>query len=447
MSVRLADAKKGACRVDVSHLDHILDVDLDKKTITVEPGVTFGQVQERLFPHGLAMPVQVEMESITVGGVALGMGMETTSHRFGFFQETIVSYELVTGTGEVRTVTAKDHPELFYALPWSFGALGFVTAITVDLTPVKPYVHVEYIITHSPKELREKMHELAVSETTPDFLEATIYTKSTAVIQCGRWADKPPSSASVNAINWWWKPFYYKWVETFIEKDGGEEYIPFTHYANRFTRSIFWEIEDMIPFSNHPIYRTLWGWLGAPEVSLLKLFQGPVIRKSSLYAHVVQESIMPIRLLDEGIERFEEWFDVYPLLVFPLRVYDRGDVSGALTPRKQDLEPGKDWGIWVDLGAYGVPRAVKEGKMWSPKHNIRAMEDWTRDNGGWQALYTDVCATRKEFRDTFNYSLLDKARVTLNAVGAFTLPYDKIKIRPDLIDLSDIEAAEAAEGH
>ena len=44
----------------------------------------------------------------------------------------------------------------------------------------------------------------------------------------------------------------------------------------------------MIPFSNHPLYRLLWGWLGAPEVSLLKLFQGPVIRKASLYAHVVQ---------------------------------------------------------------------------------------------------------------------------------------------------------------
>ncbi len=46
----------------------------------------------------------------------------------------------------------------------------------------------------------------------------------------------------------------------------------------------------MIPFSNHPIYRILWGWLGPPEVSFLKLFQGPVIRRASVYAHVVQVS-------------------------------------------------------------------------------------------------------------------------------------------------------------
>lgn len=123
-------------------------------------------------------------------------------------------------------------------------------------------------------------------------------------------------------------------------------------------RSIFWELEDMIPFSNHPLYRTLWGWMGAPEVSLLKLFQGPVIRRASVYAHVVQESIMPIRYLSEGIGRFDEWYGVYPLLVFPLRVYDRGDLSGFLHPQKHNLIQGKDYGIWVDLGAYGAPRKV-----------------------------------------------------------------------------------------
>merc|ERR1719327_2410436 len=86
--------------------------------------------------------------------------------------------------------------------------------------------------------------------------------------------------------------------------------LPHKHYYHRFTRSIFWEIEDMIPFSNHPLYRFFWGWLGAPEVSLLKLFQGPVIRKASVYAHVVQESIMPIKDLCDGIERFDGWYGV-----------------------------------------------------------------------------------------------------------------------------------------
>merc|ERR1719181_295749 len=136
----------------------------------------------------------------------------------------------------------------------------------------------------------------------------------------------------VHSINHFWKPFFFRYVETFVGGEGGEELVPLKHFLHRFTRSIFWEIEDMIPFSNHPIYRCLWGWLGAPEVSLLKLFQGPVIRKASCYAHVVQESIMPLHKLVEGIDRFDEWFGVYPLLVFPVRVVDRGPLSGMLRP-------------------------------------------------------------------------------------------------------------------
>lgn len=149
--------------------------------------------------------------------------------------------------------------------------------------------------------------------------------------------------AMVNPINHFTKPFFYKHVETFIEKGSGEEIIPLMDYYHRFTRSVFWELEDMIPFSNHPLYRYLWGWMGAPEVALLKLFQGPVIRKASVYAHVVQEAIVPVSSLAEGVDKFDEWFGVYPLLVFPLRFYHRKNLSGFFHPDPKHCVEGKDW--------------------------------------------------------------------------------------------------------
>lgn len=63
----------------------------------------------------------------------------------------------------------------------------------------------------------------------------------------------------------------------------------------------------MIPFASHPFYRFFWGWMGAPDVAFIKLFQGPVVRKASVYAHVVQESCMPVRHIVEGLNKFEEW--------------------------------------------------------------------------------------------------------------------------------------------
>jgi len=36
-------------------------------------------------------------------------------------------------------------------------------------------------------------------------------------------------------------------VETFLEKGKGEDIVPLKHFLHCFTRSIFWELEDMIP--------------------------------------------------------------------------------------------------------------------------------------------------------------------------------------------------------
>jgi len=145
---------------------------------------------------------------------------------------------------------------------------------------------------------------------------------------------------------------------------------------------------------------------------------------------------MPLRDLEEGIARFDDWFGVYPLLVFPIRVVDHGARSGFLTPRKEDLVKGKDWGMWVDLGAYGVPRAVKQGRSWDPKKNIREMEHWTRDKGGWQATYTDLFCTKQEFRQMFNHDLYDSQREKYRCGDAFPEVYDKVKPEKGIVDLT-----------
>lgn len=153
-------------------------------------------------------------------------GMETNSHRVGLFMETIKAFEFVTADGEVKKVTAESDPEVFYALPFSHGSFGFLTSVTASILRVKPYMHVEYIPTFSRKELRDKMVELATSDNAPEFLEATVYAKEQAVIQVGNFSEKPADDSKINAINRFWKPFYFRWVETFLKKGRSDEYIP-----------------------------------------------------------------------------------------------------------------------------------------------------------------------------------------------------------------------------
>ena len=154
-------------------------------------------------------------------------------------------------------------------------------------------------------------------------------------------------------------------------------------------------------------------------------------------------SIMPLSKLSEGIAKFDSWFGVYPLLVFPIRIYGRDKHSGLLKPRQLNLLiPNNSYGMWVDLGAYGVPRAIKQRQAWDPKHQIRAMGEWTHSVGGFQATYTDMYCTRHEFRQMYKHDLYDEQRKKYDAITAFPEVYEKIRPEKGIVDFSDIVDAE-----
>ena len=214
------------------------------------------------------------------------------------------------------------------------------------------------------------------------------------MITSGRFADvrTEAEKAKINPLGRWYKPWFYKHVETFLQKGQGQEFIALRQYYHRHTRSIFWALEQMIPFGNHPAYRFMLGWLGAPKISLIKLTMTPQMRKEAITSYVVQDIIIPLSELPRSVELFEQWFNVYPLLVYPIRIFDHGK-NGFLRP-PPNKAAGRNWQMFLDLGVYGVPDKVARGEPWDPVRSIREMESYTRDVGGYQCLYADTFMTR-----------------------------------------------------
>ncbi|MEV4502081.1 FAD-binding protein [Streptomyces klenkii] len=73
--------KDGAFLVP-AQLDDVLRVDTERGTVTVGPAVTMGRLTAAL-PRGWTLPVVPELEDLTVGGLFMGYGIETSSHRYG----------------------------------------------------------------------------------------------------------------------------------------------------------------------------------------------------------------------------------------------------------------------------------------------------------------------------------------------------------------------------
>ena len=51
-----------------------------------EPLVSMGQLSRTLNKLGWTIPILPELDDLTVGGLVMGTGIETSSHKYGLFQ-------------------------------------------------------------------------------------------------------------------------------------------------------------------------------------------------------------------------------------------------------------------------------------------------------------------------------------------------------------------------
>ncbi|KAG6450980.1 hypothetical protein O3G_MSEX006859 [Manduca sexta] len=433
------------------HLNHqvpiplydILELDEQNMTVRVEPMVTIGDITEYLIPKGYSLAVTIELVDATLGGLALGTGMSTHSHKAGLYHETITSYEVVIADGSLVTATAdNEHSDLFKTLPWSHGSLGFLVALTLKIVKIKPYIKIKYIPVKGQKAYCDMIRQLSGTNEArpkefPDYIEGTIFSKDEAVVMIGEYSDYD-AKVPVNHCSRWYKPWFYKHVESLFRKGEKEELIPLRDYLLRHNRAIFWVVEDMLSFGNDTLFRYFFGWLLPPKPAFLKFTTTPGIRAYTFTKQVFQDIVLPIKELEKQIEIASQLFEKFPLLVYPCKIIDHGPSSGQLKrPDAKYLVPGTNYAMYNDLGVYGVPGRVKEKKSYNPVSAMRKMEEFTRDVGGYSFLYADIFMTREEFEVMFDLSLYEVVRKKYGAEGAFPHLYDKVKPEINVFEIGE----------
>jgi FAD/FMN-containing dehydrogenase len=101
----------------------------------VGAGVRWQQVLDAAAPHGLA-PLCGSAPGVGVVGYTTGGGVGPVARTYGPASDLVRAFEVVTGDGTLRRVTAEREPDLFWGLRGGKGALGIVTALEFDLVPL-----------------------------------------------------------------------------------------------------------------------------------------------------------------------------------------------------------------------------------------------------------------------------------------------------------------------
>jgi len=147
----------GGTVIDVTALDRVHRIDVDEATVEVDAGVSLDTLMRRLLPYGLWIPVLPGTRQVTVGG-AIGSDIHGKNHHSqGSFGSHVLSLDLLTADGEVRTLSPDgDSSELFWATVGGMGLTGIITKATIRLKRVETaYFLVDNVQTKNLDELIE----------------------------------------------------------------------------------------------------------------------------------------------------------------------------------------------------------------------------------------------------------------------------------------------------
>ena len=131
-------------------------IDASGRTVHVQGGATWADVDRVTAPLGLAAPGGVVSET-GVAGLALSGGVSHQRRRDGMTIDNLVSAQVVLADGRQVRASAAEHPDLHWALRGGGGNFGVVTSFELRLHELGPEVfalNVAYPIADAARVLR-----------------------------------------------------------------------------------------------------------------------------------------------------------------------------------------------------------------------------------------------------------------------------------------------------
>jgi FAD/FMN-containing dehydrogenase len=129
---------EGGLLIDLSPLNAV-EVDPIARIARVGAGATWGAVDRATQAFGLATP-GATVSTVGVGGFTLGGGVGHLARKHGLACDNLVAAQVVTAAGRVVRASARENPDLFWAIRGGGGNFGVATSFEFQLHEVGPEV-------------------------------------------------------------------------------------------------------------------------------------------------------------------------------------------------------------------------------------------------------------------------------------------------------------------
>ncbi|KAK4237162.1 hypothetical protein C8A03DRAFT_34895 [Achaetomium macrosporum] len=416
--------------VDISALNNVLSIDEKSRTAVVEPNVPMDKLVQATLACGLVPPVVMEFPGITVGGGFAGTAGESSSFRYGYFDQTVKSIEMVLATGDVVRASESENPDLFQGARGTAGTLGIAIKLELDLIPAKPFVKLEY---HSYNSVADTIAAVkrATEDLANDYVDGVLYSKTLGLVMTGRLTDEIPPSTQPQTFSGAWDPWFYLHAEERAKAHQSQQpshppptdYIPLAEYLFRYDRGGFWVGAQAFRYFPFMPFNRLTRWFLNDFMHTRMLYRALQGRNhTSLSTMVmVQDLSLPYASAEAFVDYAASTLAIWPLWLCPLRA------TAPPTFHPSYCGPRGD----------GPPQPMLNIGLWGAAPSSSSVEDFVKQNedlekhlaelGGRKVLYSHVYYTEEEFWSLYDRAWYERLRERYAAASLPSL-YEKVHV-------------------
>ena len=395
---------KKAPAIDITSFNDILEINVEERTCTAQPGVTFHDLVRATLPYGLVPHTVPEHKGITIGGAVSGCSLESMSFRHGGFHDTCVEYEMVSGEGDVRTCSRESSPELFDMVHGAYGTLAVLTKLKFRLHLARPFVRMDYRLFSRFDEYWEFLQERCEAQED-DFIDGIVHGPDRCVACIGNMVDSAPYTNQYD-----WLKVYYKSTLKLRQ-----DYLTTTDYFFRYDADLHW-LTRTVPLLEHWLPRLVVGKAVLGSTNVIRLTRNflPLFRIGKRRPDLVVDVFIPHLRFGEFFDWYAKSFDYWPLWIVPYR-------APNLYPWLADEHTQRMGSPFlIDCAVYGM------GNNEPDRDYSELLEKKVFELGGIKTLISRNHYDRETFWSIYSKPRHDAARKRLDPDGVFGDFYEKM---------------------